>query len=288
MFRRLFSLFLFGLFFIPQSVFAFRVSPSVVDLSFSDASVVTQVISLVNIEESSRAYDARVQRVVFAPDGSIAHFEPVPAEVGMSVSPENITVAPGKEELFTITFAHPDQVLASDVFSLVLSERFQDHGDLSGGFVVLFFPESVVQPGEVAFRIDAFAVKKEDPLRVVAQFSNTGSAVVKPVSLLVAKDFLGRERYRGFFAEHEGRLPVGSTRVLEERLPFSDFGVWHIGGPVTFLLASVGLQGGEVQQARIVLQTMPGIGVITILFCGVVCLLGGVLRFVKRRGILRV
>lgn len=287
--RRLFSLFLFGFFFcVPRFVSAFQVSPSVVDLSFSDASVVTQVVSLVNIEESTRVYDARVQRVVFAPDGSISRFEPVPVEVGMSVSPQNATVAPDQEEFFTITFAHPDEVLASHVFSLVLSERLEDNGELSGGFVVLLFPESVAQPGEVAFRIDTFSVQQENFLHVVAQFSNTGSAVVKPTSLLVAKDFLGRERYRGFFGEHEGRLPVGSTRVLEEELPFADFGMWHVGGPVTFILSSVGLQGGEVQRATVVLQTMPGTGVVMILFCGAICFLGAIFLLVKRRGILRV
>lgn len=290
-FRRvaLFSSLLF--FFFPSLVFAFEVSPSVVDLSFGeDVSEVTQVFSIINTFDEVRLYEARVQQVTFASDGSIASFSDISSEIGATVSPPFAEVNPALEQTFTVTFTHPEVVTADQVFALVIRERSTQGDELLSGFVALVFPQDILGASTPSFRIDAFTVVpsvEQNALEAFAQFTNTGSVLARPASIIVVSNRFGRELGRFAFASYEGRLPVGTTRVVSDLLPPPDFGFWHVGGPVTFTLLSVPVEGGEVQGASVKISSSVGVGILLIgallVFFGS-CL---VVFLLKKRGILR-
>lgn len=292
MFRAFFSvaiLFCFG--FFPLTVAAFEVSPSVVDVSFATGvSEVTQVFSLVNTSDQVRLYEAELQLVSFAPDGSIVGFSDIPSDFDAVVSPPIAEIAPGVEQVFTVVFPHPEQVAADQVFALLAQEQSLQGGEILSGFVALLFPQDVAQTLPGSFRIDAFAVvpsSDEDSLEVLAQFTNTGGTLVRPASIIIVSNRFGTEIGRFVFASHEGRLPVGTTRTISDTLFSPDFGFWHVGGPVTFTLMSVPVEGGDVQQASVELATGFGAGV---LFGGIFFIFLGaclVVFLFKKRGILR-
>lgn len=278
-------------FFFPFFAFAFEVSPSVIDVSFGEGiSEVTQVFSIVNTLDEVRLFEARVQQVTFASDGGIAAFTDISSEVGARVSPPVVEVNPAAEQTFTVTFTHPEFVTADQVFALVVQERSQEGEELLSGFVGLIFPQDVAEALPGSFRIDAFTVapsSEEGALEAFVQFTNTGSVLVRPASVIILTNRFGTEIGRVAFASHEGRLPVGTTRVVSDLLPSPDFGFWHMGGPVTFTLLSLPAEGGEVQQASIQVPTRMGKG---ILFSGVLFVFLGaclVIFFFKKRGILR-
>lgn len=276
-------------FLLPFSASAFTVSPSVVDFTVpSDGSSVSQVVSLLNTTDIEQTYEAKVQEVFFAEDGSIASFAEVDRRIGASVDVSRLTLLPGEEGALTIAFAHPEEIRSSHVFGLVITEKNGEVDQLSQAFVVLFFPEGALSETLPMFRIDLFTILREGKDFVgVAQFTNTGEALVRPASLIVVTDRFHNEIGRYAFAQYEGRLPLGTSRTISSMLPFSSFGWWHPGGDVTFTLLSVADGGNEVQQASVVYATRPGVGV---LFVGALIILFGsifVLFLWKRRGILR-
>lgn len=292
MFRAFFSVvILFCLEFFPLTVAAFEVSPSVVDASFATGvSEVTQVFSLVNTSEQVRLYEAELQFVSFASDGSIAGFSDIPSDFDVLVSPPIAEVASGAEQVFTVVFSHPEQVAADQVFALLVQEQNLQGGEVLSGFVALLFPQDVLQVLPGSFRIDAFAVvpsSDEDSLEALAQFTNTGSVLVRPASIIIVSNRFGTEIGRFVFASNEGRLPVGTTRTVSDTLFSPDFGFWHVGGPVTFTLMSVPVEGGDVQWASVELATGFGMGV---LLSGILFIFLGacfVVFLFKKRGILR-
>jgi len=288
LFKRVGWLVSFGFLWIPFGCFAFTVSPSVIDVPFTSEEPVVQVISVTNTTAIVQTYEARIQEVFFAEDGSIASFADVDSRVGVSVDESHLQLEPGVEGAFAVTFSHPEAVASSQVFGLLITEYGGDVQQISGGFVALLFPEKVVTDELLSFRIDLFTVVQEhDDIRVVAQFANTGDVLVRPSSIIVVTNQFDREIERFVFADHEGRLPVGTARVFSENLPFDSFGVFHLGGEVTFTLLSLAEGGGEVQRASAVLATRPGIGIFYIAGILSVLLLVGFVFLVKRRGILR-
>lgn len=288
--RGVLSFFVAFIFALPGACFAFEVSPSVSDLSFSESTgEVTQLISVFNTEVDQKMYEAVVKLVNFASDGSISGFSDVPRAVGASVSPGIIEVPAGTEQVFTVLFSYPEKVTSDQVFGLVISEKGLENQQLSSAFVALMFPEGAASvDSEHSFRIDAFTIVfADDVLQAVAQFTNTGDAVVKPTSIIIAQDIFGRELARSVFADQASRLPVGTTRVITDALPYDHFGFWHVGGPVSFSLLSVADGGGAVQQASVELDTIPGIGVVVVVACVALLFIGGIIFLLKRRGILR-
>lgn len=283
--------FFLALFFliVPQISNAFEVSPTVADVSFADTShSIEQIFSVTHREQEVKTYVAEVRLVVFSEDGSIQDLVEVPADIELSVSPLLAEVLPESEQIFTVTFGAPLRVSPDQVFALVLREQGGDDQQLTSGFIALMFPEDLEEQALGSFRIDAFTVGfVERELRAVAQFTNTGDVLLKPQSLVVVEDFFGRELFRGVFAAHEGRLPVGTTRVIFDVLPVVDFGFWHIGGEVTFSLLSVASPESDVQQAVVTLATIPGNGVLGIVGCAVLSCVGGIVFLWRKRGILR-
>lgn len=288
--RGVLSFFVAFIFVLPGTCFAFEASPSVSDLSFSEGTgEVTQLISVFNTEVDQKTYEAVVKLVNFASDGSIAGFSDVPRAVGASVSPGIVEVPAGTEQVFTVLFSYPEKVTSDQVFGLVISEKGLENQQLSSAFVALMFPEGVASAdSENSFRIDAFTIVfAEDVLQAVAQFTNTGDVVVKPASIIIAQDIFGRELARSVFADQSGRLPVGTTRIVTDMLPYDHFGFWHVGGRVSFSLLSVADGGGAVQQASVELDTIPGMGVIVAAVCVALFFVGGIIFLLRRRGILR-
>lgn len=285
------SFFTVYVFFFPVGCFAFEASPSVSDLSFSESEdTVTQVISVLNTEASQKTYEARLVLVAFASDGSIADFFDVPHDIDAHVFPEFAEVSASAEQAFTVEFSHPEKITADQVFGLVIHEQGLENQELSSAFVALIFPRNAALTDvKNSFRIDAFTiVSVENVFQAIAQFTNTGDVVIKPTSILVARDMFGRELFRSVFADQVGRLPVGTTRVIADVLPYNHFGFWHVGGPVLFSLLSVADDGGGfVQQASVEFMTTPGNGVIGAVVCAVLFFIGGMVFFWKRRGILR-
>ncbi len=272
----------------PHPCFAFEVSPSVVDISFSQSTEVLQDFFVINTDNVQKIYEAEVKLVTFAPNGSISALSDIPESLEANVSPRTALVDAGVKQQFIITFLHPEKVTADQVFAVALYERGDVDTEVSGGFVTLLFPTDVVPEAQPSFRIDAFTVIPTDGgFRGIMQLTNTGDALVKPISVIFVHDMFGREIGRFVFADHEGRLPVGTTRVISDVLPFADFGLWHVGGRVTFDLDSVAVQGGEAQYASITLGTMPGKGVLFLAGGIVLLLVGVVVFFIKKRGILR-
>ncbi|MEK9156991.1 MAG: hypothetical protein AAB448_02570 [Patescibacteria group bacterium] len=288
--RGVISFFVAFTFFLPSACFAFDVLPSVSDVSFSaEMGEVTQLISVFNRGVDQKMYDAEIQLIIFAPDGSIAGFSDVPSVIGASVSPKIAEVPADTEQVFTVVFSHAEQVTPDQVFGLVIHERELEYQQLSSAFVAFIFPEGVASAGfEASFRIDAFSVTlTEGVLQGVVQFTNTGTVVAKPTSIILAQDMFGRELARSVFAEQTGRLPVGTTRVIVDVLPYDHFGFWHVGGPVSFSLLSVVDEGGVVQWASVELFTTPGKGVIAVMACSALFFAGGAIFLLKRRGILQ-
>ncbi len=288
--RKAISFFIVCAFFFPAACFAFEVSPSVSDISFFEVSEeITQVISVVNTGIDKKTYEVEVKLVDFASDGSIVGFSDVPSVVGVYVFPEVAEVLANTEQVFTVEFSYPEKVTADQVFGLVIHEKGLGNQQLSSAFVALMFPKDVpLADVENFFRIDAFTIiSLEGALQAVAQFTNTGGAVVKPTSILIAQDIFGRELVRWVFADQAGRLPAGTTRIVTDMLPYDHFGFWHVGGPVSFSLLSVANGGGAVQQASVELVTIPGAGVIAGAVCVALFFVGGVTFLLKRRGILR-
>lgn len=283
------SFFLALCFFVPQISHAFEIFPPVADVSFADGTqVIEQIFSVTHNESQPKTYEASVHVVTFFEDGSIDDLEEAPSSLSLDVSPASAVVLPGAEQMFTVTFGNSSLVTSEQVFALVLEERGNDDDRVSAGFIALLFPEDVQNTGNALFRIDAFsAVFADDGLRAVAQFTNTGTALVKPRSLIVVHDVFGRELFRGVFAEHEGRLPVGTTRIVSDTLSFVDFGVWHVGGFVDVSLFSLASVDGEMQYASIKRFTFPGVGILgSALFVFLLCV-GAAVFLWKKRGILR-
>lgn len=275
-------------FFIPVQTYALEVSPAIVDLSFSpEQGPVTQTFTLSVPEDDQKTYTALLQRVVFAPDGTIQDFFAIDAALGASVTTLNGDHS--EDQSFSVLFTHPELVAPDDVFGLVITEDAVRDRQISPGFIALIFPEHLLGDTPGTFRIDALtAALEHHELRVFAQFTNTSSVLVKPVSLILIQDMFGRELFRGVFAPHEGRLPVGTTRVVQDIFSHIDFGVWHVGGKVSLTLMSIGGEGGEVQQASVVVRTFPGKGFIGIsLSIGVLLLIVVCAFLIKRRGILQ-
>lgn len=284
------AVFLLAFFFssIPVSCFAFSVSPSVADVSFATSGEVTQIFSVVNTQDVAQTYDARVQTVLFAADGSIGSFADVASGIQVSVDPREAVIAPGESGVFTVTFLGPQHVSSSDVFALILTENSTDSQEVSDAFAALIFPQGIASEDPGSLRIDAFTFLRDGAdIRAVAQLTNTSEVLVRPVSLLVAQDGFGHEIGRFAFAQNAGRLPVGTTRVVSDVVSFSALGFWHLGGDVTFTLLSIPDTGGVVQQATLVFFTYPGMGVWIVGGVFLFFLLGIFLLLVKRRGILR-
>lgn len=271
--------------FLPFPCLAFTVSPAVVDVPFVAQERVVQVFSIVNTTERVQTYVVEIQEVFFAQDGNVSSFADSDPRLGAFVDVPRLSLAPGAEGMITVTFSFPEMVSPSDVFGLVLTEQEGDAQDLSSGFVALLFPTGITSDVP-AFRIDAFTVVEDGhDLRVVGQFTNTGTILARPASFVVVHDRFAHEISRFVFAEHEGRLPVGTTRVFSEALPFS-FGFFHLGGDVTFTLWSFAEGSDDVQRASVVLATRPGLGIFFIAG-GFVFLLFVAIIFFYRRGILR-
>ena len=266
---------------------AFQVSPSVIDSDFSGIAPVVELISVKNDDVLSHRYKALLKKVSFASDGTIASFSDISLDVGVSVSPGDLIVSSGDEGIYTVTFAHPEQIFANDVFALLVEERDVESQNISGSIATLFFPEAVAEPVSPMFRIDALGASMgEGELSVKAQFTNTGNVFVRPASLLVVKDVFGREIFQGVFAQNEGRLPVGTTRTVSDSIVTSFLGPWHLGGGIALTLVSVPVQGGSVERASVRIETWPGIGVLSVA-SGLLCVLGIFVFFFKKRGILR-
>jgi hypothetical protein len=281
------SIFFFLASLVPLFCFAFEVSPAVSDISFSGDDV-TQVISVKNTDADARLYRAEVQEVYFAPDGTIAEFVPPAVDLGAAVTPTYGEITTGGEQLFTVSFLHPEYVLPDDVFALVVYEQ-QQATQVAGGFIALLFPSDFFQDAPGSFRIDAFQVFFDEAgIQGVAQMTNTSDVLVRPTSMIIVTDVFGRELGRFAFAAYEGRLPVGTTRVVHDVFPFTGFGFWHVGGRVNFTLLSVGDgEGGEIQHASVTLETFPGKGMMAIV-CGIAVLfMVGIILWKKRTGILR-
>ncbi len=294
MFRYFFLrfVFFFSLFsFFPFVTFAFEVSPSVVDVSFGgDISEVTQVFSVFNTFGDVRVYTAEVQEVIFAADGSIAGFSSISSEIDASVSPSFVSLNPATEQSFTVRFAHPEAVTADQVFALVVHERRTQDDELVSGFVALVFPQDISGTLQGSLRIDAFAVTPsfaEHTLEISAQFTNTSDVLVRPTSMIVISNRFGTELGRLAFSPFAGRLPVGTTRRVSDVFPLFDFGFWHVGGPVTFTLLTAPFAGGAVQRASVHVSTNLGSGIFLVSVCFLFFLVGLVVFWVKKRGILR-
>lgn len=291
--RLLFGVFIAAFlgFLAPSFCFAFSVTPPVADIALSsDGSPVTQIFSLTNLYDFSRDYTAEVQEVAFTSDGSIASFRDVPDDVGVSVDPDYSVVPSAGTQAFTVSFAHPDMITASQVFALVLTEGGDPGQEVTDAFAALLFPQGVVTSVSPMFRIDAFTFFQDGgDVRATAQFTNTGEVLVRPISIILAEDRLGRELGRFAFVQDAGRLPVGTTRVVSDVIPLGSLGLWHVGGDVTFTLLSVPDVGGEVQQATITFFTYPGLGIWivgSVIFLFVI--IATIILIRKRRGILRV
>jgi hypothetical protein len=278
---------LFFLFAFPFCGKAFEVRPAVVDIVFPpDSPEVTQTISVKNIDDADKLYEASMRRVTFAPDGSIAALQEVNGQDEVSLSPSFFPLSSQAEGAFTVTFSSPGRISHDRVFGLLITEKDVLGQEISGAFVVLLFPEP--SPDAVRhFRIDAFSVlPKEDGLEGIVQLSNLGETLVKPALVLVVTDKTGKEIDRFVFAEHEGRLPVGTSRVITDTLLLRDFGWWHPGGDLTFRLLATSGAGDEVQQAVVRLSSQVGmgywiLGALLFLLFG-----GGVVFLRKKQGIL--
>lgn len=275
-------------FIIPHTGNAFAVSPSVADVFFSHTlDSVEQIFSLTHTEEQLKTYTAEVRLVVFSEDGNIQDLLEASSDIELSVFPRLAHVLPGSEQLFTVTFGAPSRVTSDQVFALILREQNSDDQQLTPGFIALIFPEGIENHSTASFRIDAFTVGfVEGKIQAITQFTNTGSALIKPQSILIAEDIFGRELFRSVFAEYEGRLPVGTTRVISDPLPVPDFGFWHVGGDVTFSLLSVASGGGDVQQASVTFSTIPGLGVFVVGGCVATFFVSGMVFLKRKRGIL--
>lgn len=284
-----FFVFLFFFFLSPFACLAFSVSPSVSDVSFfGDQDEVSQLISVVNTDTVERRYSAELVLLSFASDGSISDFSDVSRDLEVDVFPKNAQVPAGAEQIFTVIFSRPERVTSDQVFGLLLHERGALDEQVSPAFVALLFPQLDEFSAPLAsFRIDAFSVSPVDAgLQAVVQFTNTGTVVVRPSSFIIARNIFGRELARSVFVEQSGRLPVGTTRVFVESLPYTDFGFWHVGGPVSFSLLSF-VEGSHMSaQASVHFFTFPGLGVIICAVSFVIFFVGTVLFFLKKRGIL--
>ncbi len=276
-------IFFLSLFLFAPSVFAFEVTPSVIDVPRNYLDDFSQVITVKNLMPDTRMYEAKLHAVSLNEQGIVSGLREIPPSELYSLQPALLSLRSGEEGAFSFSLLRE---ISEFPLGLLITEKSFSGEQVIGSFLVLFF----LEPSEdavSAVRIDALSAQPDaEHVRIVAQVSNIGDVFMKPRMLVHFSDEQGRDLGSFPFLPHGGRLPVGTTRTLSESYPLPDLGLWNLGKDVIVRFSLISLQGDVLEEAHVRYATSFGRGYFIFIAIIPVFLVGLFLFFRKKRGIL--
>ncbi len=238
-----------------------QVTPESADLFVAHEEVVQDFI-VTNTESDAVEISCTLVEVTLTPSGELETFTPIQRD-DIWVSPEKLMLA-SKEDGTCSVHAAPETVVGKGyVFGLLAKRKLSGPGVSDAILRYIFLDDGTVYEKE--FRIDAFSVKKDAGHFIVrAQMTHVAGGVLRPTTFFVIRNSSGDEMYRSIFAPLRGRIPVGTTRIIEDRIPHYHEDFWSFGGVRWYSLESV--EGDFSTSAKYKTYALPGAGVLTLVF----------------------
>lgn len=225
----LFTIFCSGLLgLIPSSVFAFAVSPSVIEMEGTRGEKVHKTISIINTGSAEQTY--YLDTLFFEPkeEEGIPVFDPQKKSPlsDWILLPENpIVVEPNSFKEIEVSFLIPQQS-ASGTFFVALTvspakeEIFSEGASVEAKTAVLFFLTVLGETKEQMALLDFSAdkiVSSLGPEMFSFRVQNQGNVLLVPTGKIILRNVFGKEVAVLPVNEEQGRLLPGKTRKYEEK-----------------------------------------------------------------------